>query len=349
MSIKGSFKISVDEQDNVSITIGVTEENLQIVTKNTKQDPNGKGTFKVKWESGKVKSQANGTPFHLCKIGPNSGNELLNNKQYNFVVKVWSRKTNRPSIERYRKLKSQEPIIIKSDPKNDTSSPTLIYGIQDNGDLLLYKHSVSNSWKITSLKIGHGWNNFKQVIAGGSGFIYAIQSNGDMLLYKHIGDTAYNFNPSGLKIGHGWNFKQVFASNSNYIFGILSNGDMLLYKFNKDNNSFSISGLKIGHGWNFKQVLIGENNLIFAILENGDMLLYKFNEDNNSFSISGEKIGHGWNFKQIISGNNNQIFAILENGDMLLYKFEETNKSFSISGEKIGNGWNFEQVFSRYS
>lgn len=44
-----------------------------------------------------------------------------------------------------------------------------IYAIQDNGDMLFYKHAGFNdgspNWPISAKKIGNGWN-FKQVFAG---------------------------------------------------------------------------------------------------------------------------------------------------------------------------------------
>jgi hypothetical protein len=67
---------------------------------------------------------------------------------------------------------------------------TDIYAIQQNGDMLFYKHAGvddgSANWPISGNKIGNGWN-FKQVFAGVDRVIYAIQENGDMLFYQHAG------------------------------------------------------------------------------------------------------------------------------------------------------------------
>src|SRR5256714_2226595 len=95
-----------------------------------------------------------------------------------------------------------------------SASATPIYAIRDDGDMLFYKHTGTDSGSadspIQAKKIGNGWN-FRHVFAGEGGAIYAITDNGDMLFYKHTGST--NGPTHATKIGKDSCFWRDFADD----------------------------------------------------------------------------------------------------------------------------------------
>jgi hypothetical protein len=146
------------------------------------------------------------------------------------------------------------------------TSNGVIYGIQNDGNLLWYKHNGwvngTNSWAIGSGKsVGNSWHNFKSVFATSIGVIYAIQPNGDLLWYKHNGWTTGTKSwatGSGKKIGDTWqNHKSVFATSNGVIYAVQSNGDLLWFRHPGWQQGVvgwqSIHGVKVESGWqNFK-------------------------------------------------------------------------------------------------
>ena len=97
----------------------------------------------------------------------------------------------------------------------------VIYTVQDNGDLLWYRHDGrgdgSFAWAEpgSGKKVGNGWSNFKHVFSGGDGVIYAVRDNGDLLWYRHDGwgDGSFAWAAgSGTKVDKGWsNFIEVLS------------------------------------------------------------------------------------------------------------------------------------------
>jgi Tachylectin len=102
----------------------------------------------------------------------------------------------------------------------------VIFGVQENGDLLWYVYSGngesdrsgSTGWAPNSgSPIGNGWQDFRALFGGSNdsgGFgqvIYAVAQNGDMLWYRYdgngendrSGNTGWRPN-SGNPIGNGW-------------------------------------------------------------------------------------------------------------------------------------------------
>ena len=91
-----------------------------------------------------------------------------------------------------------------------------LYAINNNGDLLFFKHtgaaSGTNNWGVTNKKIGNGWN-FKQVFAGSGNDIYGVNSNGQVFLYMYSGTTpGSNWPIQQKQIDTFWIFPTIFAA-----------------------------------------------------------------------------------------------------------------------------------------
>jgi hypothetical protein len=156
----------------------------------------------------------------------------------------------------------------------------VIYAIQDNGDLLWYRHDGRGDGTFTwapgpGNRVGNGWN-FWHVFSGGDGVIYAIEhvgldpvtgrrTGGRLLWFRHDGrgDGTFTWAPgSGNQVGSGWGgFKQVFSGGDGVIYAIQDNGDLLWYRHDgRGDGSFTWaegSGTKVGNGWNFWHVFSG--------------------------------------------------------------------------------------------
>jgi predicted lipoprotein with Yx(FWY)xxD motif len=156
----------------------------------------------------------------------------------------------------------------------------VIYAITQSGDLLWYQHlGQSNgavSWANSGspIKVGSGWNGFKQVFAADDGVIYAITQGGDLLWYQHLGrsDGTVKWANSGspIKVGNGWLFDHVFAANDGVIYAVTSTGDLLWYRHQGRSDgtvnwAYPGGGIKVGSGWHFRQVFAAEDGVIYAI------------------------------------------------------------------------------------
>jgi hypothetical protein len=158
------------------------------------------------------------------------------------------------------------------------AGPVVIYAIQDNGDLLWYRHQGrddgADRWAPGSgTKVGNGWN-FKQVFSGGDGVIYAIQNTtvdvssgrrigGNLAWYRHddwrTGGSQWT---SPVAAGRKWDkFQQVFYGGDGVIYAIQDNGDLLWYRHEGHDDGADRwapgSGTKVGNGWNFHEVFCG--------------------------------------------------------------------------------------------
>ena len=145
----------------------------------------------------------------------------------------------------------------------------MIYAVQDNGDLLWYRHEDrddgADRWAPGSgTKVGNGWH-FKQVFSGGDGVIYAIQDTtvdvstgrrigGNLAWYRHDGwRTGGAEWTSPVAAGKKWDkFKQVFYGGDGVIYAIQDNGDLLWYRHEGRDDGADRwapgSGTKVGNG-----------------------------------------------------------------------------------------------------
>ncbi len=256
------------------------------------------------------------------------------------------------------------------------TSDGVIYAIQTNGDLLWFKH---NGWQNgavqwanngNGIKVGNGWQNFKDVFATSDGVIYAIQTNGDLLWFKHNGwqngAVQWANNGNGIKVGNGWqNFKDVFATSDGVIYAIQTNGDLLWFKHNGWQNGAvqwanNGNGIKVGNGWqNFKTVFATSNGVIYGIQPNGNLLWYRHDGWQTGASSwannSGAIVGNGWlAFTSVFATSNGVIYAIEPNGQLLWYRHNGWQNGISDWANNgnhllVDNGWQkFKDAFATY-
>ena len=117
----------------------------------------------------------------------------------------------------------------------------VIYGIQEDGDLLWYRHvgrkDGSFIWQGPK-KVGTGWNNFTHVFSGGNEIIYAVTprleatvhitggmtpaSGGALIWFRHKGYDDGTFDWDGPKtVGDRWDaFSHVFSAGDGIIYAI---------------------------------------------------------------------------------------------------------------------------------
>jgi len=186
----------------------------------------------------------------------------------------------------------------------------IIYAIQDNGDLLWYRHDGRNDatfrWASNEgKKVGTNWN-VKQVFAAGGGVIYAVKDNGDLMWYRHDGrgDGSFKWaSNEGKKVGTNWNVKDVFAGDGGVIYAVKDNGDLMWYRHDgRGDGSFkwaSNEGKKVGSGWNFVRSFSSGDGIIYGIKEDGTLLWYRHDGRNDGtfrwLSNEGRQVGSGWN------------------------------------------------------
>ena len=102
------------------------------------------------------------------------------------------------------------------------STNGVIYGVEDDKDLLWYRHEGRSNgtprWANngTGRKVGSGWD-FAHVFGGGGGIVYAVAFDGDLFWYRHEGRNngtpRWANNGTGRRIGNGWNFEHVLYGN----------------------------------------------------------------------------------------------------------------------------------------
>jgi hypothetical protein len=140
--------------------------------------------------------------------------------------------------------------------------PNLI-GRKANGELWLYNSNGSGGWLNPSgTRIGSGWGVFNTILTPGSWLgdghqsLIGRKANGELWLYNSNGSGGWT-NPSGTKIGSGWNIFPTFLSNGDWngdnlvdLLGVAANGDLRLYTSNGKGAWLNSKGPVIDHGWN---------------------------------------------------------------------------------------------------
>lgn len=169
-----------------------------------------------------------------------------------------------------------------------------IYGIDQNGNLMWYKHDgfvtcddhTVGNWEGPN-QVGTGWGDFTQVFGmtvnygiGLGGVIYAVDSSGELLWYRHDGYATGDFNWEGPHVvGYGWgDFTHIFAGSDGVIYAINTAGELLWYKHDGyQTGDFSWEGPKVvGRGFgDYTQVMAGPHGVIYAVNKAGDLLWLK--------------------------------------------------------------------------
>jgi hypothetical protein len=148
-----------------------------------------------------------------------------------------------------------------------TGGGKIFYGIEPNGDLYWHSHDGwwdgSNEWSTpeSGIKIGVGWNMFKNVFGRGAGFIYGIRYDGALQWYRHLGfndgSATWTAGNGGLNVGTGWDdFTNVDIGgdgSQGLMYSWHADGTMRWYHHDGWWNGASTwkanSGRTIGGGW----------------------------------------------------------------------------------------------------
>lgn len=234
---------------------------------------------------------------------------------------------------------------------------SFIYAIPNDGHLRWYRHNgaasglgleTSGAWQ-GPRPVGFGWNNFKQVFAGGGNVIYAITQDGKLLWYRHNG-----FNDGGnlttwegpKEVGHGWqNFRAVFSGSDGVIYAITSDGILKWYRhLGAADGSVSWDGPKdVGRGWaDFKQVFGMGRGVIYAITEDGALKWYKHAAyldgrglDSPGAWLGPRDLGGGWgDYSEVFAGGEGVIYAIANDGTLKWYLHENFSGEADSSPSK---------------
>lgn len=121
-----------------------------------------------------------------------------------------------------------------------------IYAVTKGGDLMLYQFDA-NGTNLSTKLIGSGWSGFAKVFAGGDGVLYAVTPSGDLLYYRHDAAAAA-WNPSGHKIGAGWNLPVVVSAGQGRLYAVDAAGNLKFYRHDPS-GSWAVQGKPAGTGW----------------------------------------------------------------------------------------------------
>ena len=270
-------------------------------------------------------------------------------------------------------------VATNANAQNQAKS-SYIYGITPDGKLMWYRHvgadrglglETTGSWQGAN-EVGHGWNGFASVFAGGSNIMYAIRSDGTLDWRQHQGArTGLPEWGASKVVGRGWNgFRQVFSGGGGILYVIEAGGKLRWYRHNgyQTGAGFETPGAwegprEVGRGWaSFKQVFSGGNGIIYAITPDGKLLWYKHNgyQTGTGLETPGSwegprDVGRGWaNFTKAFSAGDGVIYAITEDGKLIWYKHNGylDGRGLESAGawenpKEVGHGWGkFDEVFA---
>jgi N,N-dimethylformamidase len=167
----------------------------------------------------------------------------------------------------------------------------LIYGIQADGALMLYRHNDfltgGSSWINGGIgrQIGIEWQQFQNVLAAPDGQLFGFRADGTVLWYQYVvtdydtGDGSWAPR-SGSVIGTGFNiYPRVFGGWDNRIYGIDKAGNLFFYRYLAGDGTAGPGawlaggiGSHIGSGWQpFIHVWADDLGVIFGTRQGGEL------------------------------------------------------------------------------
>ncbi|MEV6372955.1 trypsin-like serine protease [Micromonospora musae] len=195
---------------------------------------------------------------------------------------------------------------------NGDNRPSIM-AMKPNGELFIYDTNGEGDFVGGARKIGSGWAGFTALMVTNNWMgnnrpsLLVRKSNGDLVRYTSNGAGGWE-NPSGTRIGTGWNGFNLFITPGAWkgdglevIIGRNSAGQLKMYQSDGQGGWTNPSGTIIGSGWaNYKNILVpgdwsGDNMVdLLGINSSNQMRLYTTNGHGDWIDASGKVISGGW-------------------------------------------------------
>jgi hypothetical protein len=187
------------------------------------------------------------------------------------------------------------PVVVHPQGMLSTIIPAVgtpvFYTTDSSGDFFWTKSDGaadgSDKWEINTSRIGNGWDNFDQIVAGEQGVLYGrikpgLEQSGVLRWYRHLGyqDGSISWNePTNVGDASEWGrFSQLIASSDGVIYGVLPNGDLIWHRhlgFLDGTNSWA-TPKPVGSGWQGPKAIMSPGcGIIFVLNANGELVRYR--------------------------------------------------------------------------
>jgi hypothetical protein len=188
-----------------------------------------------------------------------------------------------------------------------------IMAMKTTGELYIYNTDGAGNFSGGGKLIGTGWANFTALMVTNNWMgnnrpsLLVRKSNGDLIRYTSNGAGGWE-NPSGTRIGTGWNGFNLFLTPGAWkgdglevIIGRTSTGYLKMYQSDGKGGWTNPAGTQIGSGWGgFKHIMTpgdwnGDNLMdMLGINSSNQMRLYTTNGKGQWIDASGKVISSGW-------------------------------------------------------
>ncbi|MFG3703602.1 trypsin-like serine protease [Micromonospora sp. NPDC047670] len=188
-----------------------------------------------------------------------------------------------------------------------------IMAMKTTGELYLYNTDGQGNFSGGAKLIGTGWAGFTALMVTNNWMgnnrpsLLVRKSNGDLVRYTSNGAGGWE-NPSGTRIGTGWNGFNLFLTPGAWkgdglevIIGRTSTGVLKMYQSDGKGGWTNPAGTQIGSGWGgFKHIMTpgdwsGDNMMdMLGVNSNNQMRLYTTNGKGQWIDASGKVISSGW-------------------------------------------------------
>ncbi|MET8350806.1 MULTISPECIES: trypsin-like serine protease [unclassified Micromonospora] len=195
---------------------------------------------------------------------------------------------------------------------NGDNKPSIM-AMKPTGELFIYDSDGAGNFVGGARKIGSGWAGFTALMVTNNWLgnnrpsLMVRKSNGDLIRYTSNGAGGWE-NPSGTRIGTGWNGFNLFLTPGAWkgdglevLIGRTSTGVLKMYQSNGTGGWTNPSGTQIGSGWaNYKNIMVpgdwsGDNMMdLLGVNSSNQMRLYTTNGYGQWLDASGKVISSGW-------------------------------------------------------
>jgi hypothetical protein len=178
----------------------------------------------------------------------------------------------------------------------------------------LYRYDLAPSGAIQPrVVIGSGWGVFSDIMVtndwNGDGLpsLMARTKGGDLWIYNSDGAGHWK-NPSGTRIGTGWNAFNTVLTPGDWngdghqtLIGRTSIGDLFMYESDGKGGWSNGAGTRIGTGWGAFSIFMSPGDLngddmvdIIGVTPAGNMFLYTTDGTGHWITGVGQPLGGGW-------------------------------------------------------